>query len=143
MWSPFRVVRRRQLSRTEHKSRINMPNKIMSIMRCAKNTTIYSWEWQSRFLTSDQRTSLKFQIRLYLQYEKKALGVLVNNSNIIYKQTITSYLEKLKIRKIPRLGRWQFRSWIGTGTHMWRIKPVNGIPTLSLLIIGSSTEIQI
>ena len=46
--------------------------KIMSIIRGAKNMTIYSWEWQSRFLTSDQRTSLIFQIRLYLHYEKKA-----------------------------------------------------------------------
>ena len=30
---------------------------------------------------------------------------------------------------------WKSSSWLGTGTKMWQVKPVNGILILSFLII--------
>jgi hypothetical protein len=38
---------------------------------------------------------------------------------------------------------WKTIFWIGTGTIMWRVQADNGFTTLSLLIIGSPTDINL
>jgi len=59
---------------------------------------------------------------------------------ISIKRTITSHLNgPLNIKNDRDIWSLKSRSWFGTGTEMWRVKPVSGISALPLFTSNDNT----
>jgi hypothetical protein len=68
--------------------------------------------------------------------EKKVYTVMGNNSTYINKINNCLSPQTIEHKIFHDIWDWKSRSLLRTGTKCGRVKQVNGIPTLPLLIIG-------
>ena len=81
--------------------------------------------------------SYEFILYITFKYEKKVKIVMIINSTNINKTNNHLSPEVIEQKKNSEIFHWQSRTWLWICTKVWRVKPVNGMPTLPL-----STAIQ-